>query len=147
MSKAMSIDYGLRRCGIAVSDDLRRIAFARITLDNDRWFLTELLKIINEESVSTIVIGYPLGLKGNKTSQTLEVEKFCGELREFLSSRKKNIEIVTYDERLTSRIAKASMLESGMRKKKRQDKSQLDLISATIILQNYLDSVNNLKGE
>lgn len=141
--KIMGIDFGSVRIGISMSDELRLIAFGREVIPNDRNTLSRILEIINKDSVEAIVLGYPLNLKGEKTSQTLEVERFESKLRDYLDSGivNKSIAIIRCDERFTSKMAKESMISSGMKKKKRQNKSNLDIISSTLLLQDYLDSL------
>ncbi len=138
----MGIDYGSVRIGISLSDELRIIAFGKEMILNNKDCLERILAIIKEGYVSRIVLGYPLNLKGAKTPQTIEVEKFETKLRNYLDSKLENnsIEIIRYDERFTSKMAQDSLITSGMKKKKRQDKSNLDIISSALILQSYLDS-------
>lgn len=140
----MGIDYGSVRIGISLSDEMRLIAFGKVMIPNNKNSLPEIFDIIKKENVSRVVLGYPLNLKGEKTAQTLEVEDFETRLKDYLDSRLKEnaIEIVRWDERFTSKMAQSSMIESGMKKKKRQDKSNLDIISAALLLQSYLDSGN-----
>jgi putative Holliday junction resolvase len=139
----MGIDYGSVRIGIATSDLSRTIAFGKQAIDNNKSSLDKILEIINTENISMIVLGYPLNLKGSKTAQTIEVEKFENELKNYLSKKldERRIDIVRWDERFTSKIAEDSMLISGMKKKKRQDKSNIDIISAALMLQSYLDQI------
>lgn len=144
MSKIMGIDHGSKRIGIAISDSSSSIAFGREVIANDKKTISLLKKLIKEEEVSEIVIGYPLNLKGEKTAQTLEVEKFEEELIKQLSSAEfSEVKISRWDERFTSKMAADSLIESGMKKKKRQDKSNLDIISAALMLQSYLDQAKN----
>jgi putative Holliday junction resolvase len=141
MPKILGIDYGLVRIGIALSDETGTIAFGREAIASNNP-VDKLKKIISDENVNIVVIGYPLNLKGEKTKQTLEVESFEAKIKAELSSPPFNeIKITRWDERFTSKMASDSMLESGMKKKKRRDKSNLDIISAAIMLQSYLDSV------
>lgn len=138
MDKFLGIDYGAVRIGIAVSDETKTISFGREFISNNKESLKHIKKIIDAENISRIVIGYPVNLKGEKTKQSLEVEAFEENL-------KKNIEgsgimVIRWDERFTSKIAQDSMLESGMKKKKRQQKGNIDIISAALLLQSYLDS-------
>lgn len=143
MSKILGIDYGSVRIGIALSDETKKIAFGREAIRNDKDSIKRLLNIIKEESVIDIILGYPLSLKGEKTQQTLSVEAFENDLRSSLTSSGFDaVNIIRQDERFTSKMAADSMLSSGMKKKKRQDKSNIDIISAAIILQSYLDSRN-----
>jgi putative holliday junction resolvase len=142
MPKILGIDYGLVRIGVALSDETQTIAFGRETIPCDKKAIDKLKKIILEENVTSVVLGYPLNLKGEKTNQTLEVESFEQRLRSAFSAVElKEINFVKYDERFTSKMAADSMIESGMKKKKRRDKSNLDIISAAIMLQGYLDSL------
>lgn len=140
MSRIMAIDYGLVRIGVALSDETQTIAFGREAIRNDNKPIDKILSLAASEYVSVIVLGYPLNLKGEKTQQTLEVEKFRKELGDSVEKAGIDITIEYWDERFTSKMAADSMLQSGMKKKKRQDKSQLDIISAAILLQSYLDN-------
>jgi putative Holliday junction resolvase len=141
MSKVLGIDHGSVRIGIAVSDDSFSIAFGREVIANNKSVFESIKKIISDDDITTIVIGYPLSLKGEKTQQTLEVEKFEDELSKALEKPPYDtIKIVRWDERFTSKMAADSMIESGMRKKNRQVKGNLDIISASLMLQSYLDN-------
>lgn len=144
MSKKMGLDHGSKRIGIAISDSSASVAFGREVIPNDKKTFSALKKLIKEEEVSEIVIGYPLNLKGEKTAQTQEVEKFEIDLVKQLSSAEfAEVKISRWDERFTSKLAADSLFESGMKKKKRQDKSNLDIISAALMLQSYLDQAKN----
>ncbi|MEO8513054.1 MAG: Holliday junction resolvase RuvX, partial [Ignavibacteria bacterium] len=141
MGKILGIDHGSVRIGIAVSDDSHTISFGREVIANNKNAKERIKKIILEDDIIIAVIGYPLNLKGEKTPQTLEVEKFEEELIEFLEAPPfENIEVVRWDERFTSKMAADSMIESGMKKKNRQIKGNLDIISASLMLQSYLDN-------
>ncbi len=145
MAKFLGIDHGSVRLGIAVSDPSASVAFGREVVKNDKSVFAKLRKFITEEEIEKIVIGYPLNLKGDKTQQTIEVEKFVEELRAALTEAPySGIEILLWDERFTSKLAADSMLESGMKKKQRQVKGNIDIISAAIMLQSYLDSSKNI---
>ncbi len=140
-AKVLGIDYGLVRIGIALSDDTAAIAFGREAIKNDAKAVDAIKKIATDENVSAIVLGYPLNLKGEKTPQTREVEIFEQKLKTvFSNSGITGVSFIRADERFTSKMAADSMIESGMKKKKRQDKSNIDIISAAILLQSYLDS-------
>lgn len=143
MSKILGIDYGKVRIGIAVSDESYTIAFGRKVIENNKNLYNELKKIISEENITLIILGYPLNLKGLKTQQTRETEKFETELVNVLAGNVKTAGIVVtrWDERFTSSLAADSMIESGMKKKKRQEKGNIDIISAALMLQSYLDSL------
>jgi putative Holliday junction resolvase len=142
MGKVLAIDYGSVRVGIALSDETETIAFGREAIANSGRLIESLKKIIKDENVTSVVLGYPLSLKGGKTQQTLEVESFEEKLKFQLSSAPFNsVVIKRWDERFTSKMAADSLIESGMKKKKRRDKSNLDIISAALLLQSYLDSI------
>ncbi len=142
MSKILGIDHGSVRLGIAVSDDSHSIAFGREVLPNNRSIFEKIKTIIADDDISLIILGYPLNLKGEKTEQTLTVEKFQQQLRAFLNNNGfEAISIVRWDERFTSKMAESSMLESGMKKKNREIKGNIDIISASLMLQSYLDSI------
>lgn len=137
----MGIDYGSVRIGVAMSDETQTIATGYSMILNNWNHFSELLKILTENHVQKIILGYPLNMKGLKTEQTLEVEKFEKEFGDYLMKNSGTpIELVKWDERLTSKMAERSMIVSGMKKKKRRDKSNIDIISAALILQSYLDS-------
>lgn len=139
--RILALDYGVKRIGVALSDETNTIAFGKEVISNDSKLFEKIDRIVLESGVGRIVIGYPLNLKGLKTAQTIEVEKFELQLNDFFSKLEKEVDIVRYDERFTSKMAQDSMIQSGMKKKKRQDKSNLDIISASLILQSYLDSM------
>ena len=134
MGRILAIDYGLKRCGVAISDPLKIIANA-YNVYSPNEIIQELEKIIKEKEIDAIVVGYPINMKGEKTSTTLLVDKFINELKKKFP----NIAIEKLDERLTSKMAQQTLILSGTKKSDRQKKSNTDLISATILLQNYLD--------
>lgn len=143
MAKFLGLDFGKVRIGTAVSDEDFTIAFGREAILNDKTIFQKLKKIIDEENISEIILGFPLNLKGEKTPQTLLTEKFEAELRKALDSYGGNfagIKIIKWDERFTSSLARDSMLVSGMKKKNRQKKENIDIISAALLLQSYLDN-------
>lgn len=142
-TKYLGIDYGSKRVGIAVSDENKKYSFSRDFIINDSKFFGNLIKVIIEEKIEKIVIGYPLNFKSEKTIQTEAVEKFRSELESRLKRNNIVAEIVYFDERLTSKIAQESILNSGLSRKKRQEKGRVDSISAQIILQDFIDKTNN----
>ena len=134
MSKIISIDYGLKRIGIAITDELRIFAFGLTTVSNFE-IIPFLKKTINEEQVDTIVIGKPLKFNNNPSELEDQISIFIKKLKKIFPK----IIITRYDERFTSSIAKQTISNSGINKKKRMNKSLVDKISATIILQSYLE--------
>lgn len=141
-TKYLGIDYGLKRVGISVSDNSKKYAFQRDHLLNDNKFFDKLLELIRKESISKIVIGYPLRFNSDKTHSTEDVESFREKLSSLLSKNSLDAELIFFDERLTSSLASYNLESSGLSKKKRQNKGLVDSISAQIILQDYIDSVS-----
>ena len=143
MSQIMAMDYGEKRTGIAVTDDLQIIASGLTTVSTDS--LMEFLEsYLKKEKVELFLIGEPKQ-RDNKPS---EIESQIRPFIRKLSSRFPKIPIERVDERFTSKMAFQSMIDSGMRKGKRRDKALVDEISATIILQSYLSGRESMnKGE
>lgn len=140
MGRILAIDYGTKRTGIAVTDPLQIIANGLDTLPTAQVF-DFLKKYLAEEEVETIVVGEPMHLDGNPAQIAPQVKAFVQKLRELFS----NLEVVMQDERFTSEDAKKIILQSGIKKKKRQDKSLVDKISAVLILQEYLEKTRYQK--
>ena len=133
MAKAVGIDYGTKRIGISISDSSQIIATSLCAIENKNIFsfLTELLE---KEEVDTIVIGEAKNLDTTETDSSKQIYQFV----EKLKNQFPKILIKTIDERFTSKIAFQSIIDSGIKKKKRKNKSLIDKVSATIILQDYL---------
>ena len=136
MSKIVSIDYGTKRVGVAISDSSRKIAFALDTINNEL-IISYLQDLLTKEKISTIVVGSPKNLVNKDNDIFKEVNSFINTLRQKFS----HINIEKYDERFTSVIAKKIILSSGINKKKRKNKSLVDKVSSTIILQDYLETL------
>lgn len=134
--RILSIDYGKRRTGLAVTDPLQIIAGGLTTVDTKE-LLNYIKQYVEHEEVETIVIGLPTQPNGQPSENQERVRSFTGELKKALP----DIPVVFYDERFTSVLAHRTMLQSGIGRKKRQDKALVDEISATIILQNYLEHI------
>ena len=134
MSRILAIDYGSKRSGIAVTDPLRIIASGLTTVATTE-LLPFLKRYIVEENVGEIVVGKPKRMTNEDSDIEVEILKFLEKIQiEFPS-----ILIHREDERFTSKIAFQTMLEVGMKKKQRQNKELIDEISATIILQSYMN--------
>tara|TARA_B100001287_G_C22574748_1_gene478035 strand:- start:300 stop:710 length:411 start_codon:yes stop_codon:yes gene_type:complete len=131
--KAIGIDYGTKRVGISISDSSQLIATGLTTVINKNIFQF-LSELFNKQDIDTIVIGDARNLDGNNTDSSVEIEKFTTKLK----SKYPNKQICMIDERFTSKIAFQSIIDSGVKKQKRKDKSLIDEVSATIILQDYL---------
>lgn len=134
MSRILAIDYGSKRCGIAVTDPMRIIASGLTTVATNE-LVTFLKKYVADEKVTEIVIGQPKRM--NNEFSDIE-EDICKKIQ-ILRQEFPEIMIVREDERFTSKMAFQSMIDSGMKKKQRQDKALIDEISATLILQNYMN--------
>lgn len=135
MSRILAIDYGQKRTGIAVTDTLQMIANGLATVETRELekFLTDYMA---KEDVSAIVIGKPTQMNGENSENMKRIEPFFNRLKKLFPDK----EVLYYDERFTSVLAHQAMLQSGIRKKARQDKALVDKISATIILEDYLQS-------
>lgn len=135
MGRILAIDYGLKRTGIAVSDPLRIIAGGVDTVptkDLERW----LEGYFSKNDVSTIVVGKPTQMSGAPSETWSRIEPFINRLKKLYRDK----EIVLHDERFTSVLAQRTILESGIGRMARRDKALVDKVSATIILQGYMDS-------
>ena len=135
-TRIMGIDFGLKRIGIALSDSLKVFAYAHSTILNNGKTFFELEKIIKEKKIIKIVLGIPNENYVSKTSVANDIEKFKETLE-----KKFFLPVIFWDETYTSSIAQQRILESVNKKKKRKNKSLLDMYSAAIILQEYLDSI------
>jgi putative Holliday junction resolvase len=133
MARILCIDYGGKRTGIAVTDPLQIIATGLTTIDT-REFIAFLRNYIAKEPVERIIIGMPLNMDDTATHATPLVEQAIKQLQKQFPT----IPVETVDERYTSKMAKAAMLEMGMKKKQRRDKKLVDEIAATIMLQEYM---------
>jgi len=135
--RILAIDYGTKRCGIAVTDELKLIASALATVETTE-LLDFLEKYCQAEQVECIIVGLPKQVSGELSESETAIATFIEKLQEKLPE----IPVSRYDERFTSKIASHILVESGTKKKKRQDKALLDRISATLILQDYLSSLS-----
>ena len=133
MGRILSIDYGLKRTGLAVTDPLQIIANGLTTVDTKE-LIPFLKKYLQQEEVELIIIGEPKNLDDSDTHATPLVARFIKELKKHFPA----IPVKPVDERYSSRLAVQSMVESGMKKKDRRNKALVDEIAATIILQQYL---------
>ena len=132
----LAIDYGTKRTGIAVTDPLGIIAQPLETV-NTKELERYIAAYCAKEEVSTIVVGYPRQMSGAPSNTMRFVEPLIGRLRHAYPDKR----IVAYDERFTSVLAQRTILESGIGKMARRDKSLVDKVSAAIILQDYMSSV------
>ena len=133
MAKAVGIDYGTKRIGISISDSSQIIATSLCAIENKNIF-SFLKELLEKEEVDTIVIGEAKNLDTTETDSSKQIYQFV----EKLKNQFPKILIKTIDERFTSKIAFQSIIDSGVKKRKRKNKSLIDKVSATIILQDYL---------
>ena len=135
MSRILAVDYGKKRCGIAVTDPLKIIAGGLATVAT-----SELLSFIKDyttrEQVETIVVGEPKQPNGQPSENLPRVRAFVAQLKKMMPT----MPVEYYDERSTSVLAHKAMIDGGLKKKARQNKALVDEISATIILQDYMNS-------
>lgn len=129
----MAIDYGGKRTGIAVTDELQIIASGLTTVDTKNIF-PFLESYLKTEKVSKIIVGEPKRMNNEASAIADEINKFAAKL----SGLYPQIEIVRIDERFTSKMAFQTMIDSGLKKKQRQNKALVDEIAATILLQDYM---------
>ncbi len=134
MGRIVAIDYGKKRVGIAASDELRIIANGLETLAPNE-ALAFLQRYVVAEKVDLIVVGNPLNLNGLPAEAAAGAAEFTVRLKKLLPA----IEITTFDERFTSRLAQQAILAAGVKKKDRRDKALVDKVSACIILQSYME--------
>lgn len=135
MPRILAIDYGAKRTGLAVTDPLGMIASPMETVRSHDLF--DFLKsYFEKEEVSEVVIGMPKNTDGSPTNATPLVEAAVNRFRKLFPGKK----LFLHDERFTSRMAMDAMIAGGMKKKDRQDKGNVDKVSAAIILQSYLET-------
>ena len=136
MGKILAIDFGLKRTGIAITDENKIIASGLTTVDSKE-LMNFLIQICTKEIIETIVLGEPKRLNNEPSHITSNVHL----LKEALEKQFPLIPIVLIDERFTSKMAFQSMIDNGMSKKQRKNKGLIDEISATIILQSYMQTL------
>lgn len=133
MGRALAIDYGRKRCGLAVTDPLRIIASPLVTVPSGE--LEAFLKdYIPRENVTEVVIGYPVTVNNLPSESVKYIDPFIARFRKLFPM----VELHLADERFTSQMAMRTMIEGGVKKSSRRDKSMVDRISASIILQSWL---------
>ncbi|MCP2038888.1 Holliday junction resolvase RuvX [Chryseobacterium sp. HSC-36S06] len=134
MGKIMAVDYGKKRCGIAVTDEMQIIASGLDTVETQNIFQF-CNRYFAENRVEAIVVGLPTDLKGNLSEIETEISGFI----EKFKNQFPEIEVHRFDERFTSKMASFYISQSGKTKKKREEKGLIDKVSATLILQNFLE--------
>ncbi|MCH1437136.1 Holliday junction resolvase RuvX [Flavobacteriales bacterium] len=137
MARLLALDYGTKRVGIAITDELQMIASGLCTV-RAHDCMDYLKDYISKESVSAIVLGLPKDLNNQKTDSTPYVKGFAKQLRKAFPE----LEVHYVDERFTSKMAFQSMIDGGLKKKARQNKALVDEVSATLILQSFMEQRN-----
>lgn len=137
MGRILAIDYGLKRTGIAWTDPLQIIATAVGTYETTTLW-KELKEIFKTERIDTIVLGYPTRMDGSDTHATQPVRDF----KKRLDKQYPKLPVILWDERLTSKMAQRALIDGGVPQKKRRKKGLLDQVAATLMLQEYLESVS-----
>lgn len=135
MKRILSIDFGKKRCGIAVTDSLQLIANGLTTVETSK--LVEFISgYVAREPVERIIVGFPTTMRGEESESMRYIRPGIARLKKALP----DMSVEFFDERFTSVLAHRAMIDGGMRKMARRDKAIVDEISATIILNDYLES-------
>lgn len=137
VGRIMAIDYGTRRTGLAVTDPSHTFAFPHDTVPTHLLF-EYLVTYLQQESIDSFIVGDPKRLNNTSSDTTKLADQFTVQLKKKFP----DIPVIRFDERLTSKMASQSMIESGQSRKLRRDKSEIDRVSAALILQNYLTSLS-----
>jgi len=135
MGRILAIDYGTKRTGIAVTDELKIIASGLTTVDT-KSLISFLVDYVNLEKVEMFVVGLPKQMNNTASESEIHIQSFLKKLNKAIPE----IPVERIDERFTSKMAFQTMIDSGLSKKQRQNKALVDEISATLILQSYLAS-------
>ena len=135
MGRILAIDYGTKRTGIAITDEMQIIASGLTTVDTKE-LLSFLKNYVDSEKVDKFVVGLPKQMNNMASESESYIQKFLEQLTKAIP----NIPIERVDERFTSKMAFQTMIDSGLKKKQRKNKALIDEISATLILQSYLAS-------
>ncbi len=135
MARIIAIDYGKKRTGLAVTDPLKIIATGLETIESGA-LIPYLKKYFQQEEVELILIGYPLNMDDTPTDATPLVDKCIKDLKRVFP----DMPLETIDERMTSKMASDAISGMGLRKKERQKKELIDLVAATMMLQEYLEN-------
>mgnify|MGYP006189110907 FL=1 len=139
MARVLAIDYGQKRVGVAVTDDLQIIA-SGLTTVHVKDIITFLEDYLTKYEVETIVVGLAMDLKNQPAQSARFIEPFV----KHITKKFPQVKIERVDERFTSKMAFQTMIDGGLKKKARQNKALVDQISATIILQSYLEQKKGL---
>lgn len=136
LARIIALDIGKKRTGVAVTDPLQIIATGLETVDTSE-LIGYLKKYMKDEQVEKMIVGYPLNLDDTPTDATPIVEKFISKFSNVFP----DMPVIKIDERMTSKIASREISGMGLKKKDREEKALIDVVSAVMMLQEYLDSV------
>ena len=136
MSRVLGLDPGTKRCGVAVSDTRRTMAFPRPAFVVNEDLLVRLAALVDEEEIGLVVVGRPLALAGHETPSTIEAHSLFVRIRDAL----RHVTVVQWDERLTTLEAQKSLSGAGMRAKEQRD--HIDSAAAVVLLQGYLSAIS-----
>ncbi|MGD1014095.1 MAG: Holliday junction resolvase RuvX [Acidimicrobiales bacterium] len=136
MSRVLGLDPGTKRCGVAVSNTQRTMAFPRPALMVNDALLVRLAAFVDEESIGLVIVGRPVALAGHETASTIEADALYHQVGEKL----RHVTVLQWDERLTTLEAQKSLAAAGMRAREQRD--HVDSAAAVIMLQNYLDGLH-----
>lgn len=139
MARILAIDYGRKRTGLAVTDDLQIIASGLTTVHSAET-IAFLADYLSGENVECFVVGWPHQMNNSPSESVVMIDSFI----RTLEKKFPHVPVVRADERFTSKIAFQTMVSAGLKKKDRQNKALVDQVSATIILQSYLEARNNI---
>ena len=134
-SRLLAIDYGGKRTGIAITDEMQIIASGLTTVETKQLF-PFLQEYFSKEKVSKVIVGEPKRLNNEPSEIAPKIDEFVVKFKKLYPA----IEVIRMDERFTSKMAFQTMIDSGLKKKQRQNKALVDEIAATILLQDYLNS-------
>lgn len=135
LSRLLAIDYGGKRTGIAITDEMQIIASGLTTVETKQIF-NFLNEYFSKEKVSKVIVGEPKRLNNEPSEIAPKIDEFVVKFKKLYPT----IEVIRMDERFTSKMAFQTMIDSGLKKKQRQNKALVDEIAATILLQDYLNS-------
>ena len=135
MSRILAIDYGMKRTGIAVTDEMQMIAFGLTTIPSET-AIAFLKDYFSKEKVACVIVGEPKQMDGTPSQSAEIINAFVAKFQNAFPEMPVN----RVDERFTSKMAFQTMIDAGLSKKARQNKALIDTISATIILQSYMES-------
>lgn len=141
MGRYLAIDYGTKRCGIAVSDPLRMISSPLDTVRSDE-LMNFLVAYFQKEEIECVVVGKPLKEDNSPSESYIHVERFVHSFKK----RFPGMRLEWEDERFTSRMASDSMVQAGMKKSARMRKENIDKVSAALILRSFMDQENNIQS-